>query len=57
MSHLQAFAESVWIVDGPHVRDFGVMFTTRMTVVKLSKRFIMGEFACACAVRYAQTYH
>ncbi|SPF41633.1 conserved hypothetical protein [Syntrophobacter sp. SbD1] len=36
MSDIQVFAENVWIVDGPPVRDFGVMFTTRMTVVKLS---------------------
>ena len=36
MADLQAFAENVWIVDGPNVRDFGVMFTTRMTVVRLS---------------------
>ena len=36
MPELQAFAENVWIVDGPPVRDLGVMFTTRMTVVKLS---------------------
>ncbi len=35
MSDLFAFAESVWIVDGPSVLDMGVMFTTRMTVVKL----------------------
>ena len=32
----QAFAQNVSIIDGPPVRDFGVMFTTRMTVVKLS---------------------
>ena len=36
MLDLQAFADNVWIADGPNVRDFGVMFTTRMTVVKLS---------------------
>jgi len=36
MSGLQAFAENVWIIDGPPVRDMGVMFTTRMSVVKLS---------------------
>ena len=36
MSDFPAFAENVWIVDGPNVRDFGVMFTTRMTVVRLS---------------------
>ena len=36
MFGLQTFANNVWIVDGPPVRDFGVMFTTRMTVVKLS---------------------
>ena len=36
MSDIQAFAPNVWIVDGPRVRDMGVMFTTRMTIVKLS---------------------
>jgi hypothetical protein len=36
MPDLQAFATDVWIADGPRVRDFGVMFTTRMEVVKLS---------------------
>lgn len=36
MPHLQAFAKDVWIADGPNVRGFGVMFTTRMVVVKLS---------------------
>ena len=36
MPGLQAFAENVWIADGPYVRDFGVTFPTRMTVVKLS---------------------
>ena len=36
MTDLQAFADNVWIVDGPNVRDMGIMFTTRMTVVKLS---------------------
>jgi len=33
---MHAFAHDVWIVDGPHVRDFGVLFTTRMTIVLLS---------------------
>ena len=33
---VQAFAPNVWIIDGPTVRDFGVLFTTRMTVVKLT---------------------
>ncbi|MGC1449776.1 MAG: DUF4336 domain-containing protein [Candidatus Sulfotelmatobacter sp.] len=36
MTDLQVFADNVWIIDGPNVRDMGVMFTTRMTVVKLS---------------------
>lgn len=36
MSALAAFADNVSTVDGPQVRDMGVMFTTRMTVVKLS---------------------
>ena len=35
-SGIQAFATNVLIVDGPNVRDMGVMFTTRMTVVKLA---------------------
>jgi len=36
MPELQAFATNVWIADGPNVRDFGVLFTTRMVVVKLN---------------------
>lgn len=32
---IQEFARNVSIVDGPNVRDFGITFTTRMTVVKL----------------------
>lgn len=36
MSSMQAFAQNVWIVDGPNVRDFGALFPTRMTVVKLA---------------------
>jgi hypothetical protein len=35
VTDLQAFAENVWIADGPLVRDMGVWFTTRMSVVKL----------------------
>lgn len=33
---MQAFAENVWIIGGPPVRDMGLVFTTRMTIVKLS---------------------
>ncbi|MGD0859355.1 MAG: DUF4336 domain-containing protein [Terracidiphilus sp.] len=36
MADLLTFGENIWIVDGPNVRDMGVMFTTRMAVVKLS---------------------
>lgn len=36
MSELQPFAENLWIIEGPPVRDMGFMFTTRMVVVKLS---------------------
>ena len=36
MPGLQEFGENLWIVDGPSVRDMGVMFTTRMAIVKLS---------------------
>jgi len=35
MQDLQSFGKNIWIVDGPNVRDMGVMFTTRMTIVKL----------------------
>lgn len=36
MPGMQAFAPNIWIIDGPIVRDFGVLFTTRMTVVRLA---------------------
>ncbi len=36
MSDLQEFGENIWTIDGPPVRDMGVVFTTRMVVVKLS---------------------
>lgn len=36
MPDLTAFGTNIWIVDGPKVRDMGLIFTTRMTVVKLS---------------------
>jgi hypothetical protein len=36
MPELQEFGENLWIVDGPNVRDMGILFTTRMTLVKLS---------------------
>ena len=36
MPECQTFAENVWIIDGPNVRDMGFMFTTRMTVVRLA---------------------
>jgi len=36
MPDLQAFAKNLLIIDGPPVRDMGVIFATRMTIVKLS---------------------
>ena len=36
MPDLHSFARNLWIADGPNVRDFGVVFTTRMTVAKLA---------------------
>lgn len=36
MPGLQEFAENVWIVDGPPVRFIGILFPTRMIVMKLS---------------------
>jgi Domain of unknown function (DUF4336) len=36
MAGIQEFAKNVWIADGPLVRDMGFIFTTRMTIVRLS---------------------
>jgi hypothetical protein len=36
MPEFQEFAKNVLIVDGPPVRDMGIMFTTRMSIVKLA---------------------
>jgi len=33
---IEEFAEDVWIVEGPNVRDLGVGFMTRMVVTRLS---------------------
>jgi Domain of unknown function (DUF4336) len=35
-TRLQRFGQNIWIADGPNVRDMGLLFTTRMTVIKLS---------------------
>lgn len=35
VSELRAFAENIFIVDGPPVRPFGVAFPTRMIIAKL----------------------
>ncbi|HTX79276.1 MAG TPA: DUF4336 domain-containing protein [Longilinea sp.] len=40
---LQAFGNNIWIVDGPQVWDMGVLFTTRMAVVKLADGSIWVE--------------
>jgi hypothetical protein len=32
---IQEFGENIWIIDGPKVRDMGILFTTRMVIVKL----------------------
>ncbi len=37
MVDIEEFAEKVWIVNGPTVRDMGFTFTTRMVIVKLSE--------------------
>lgn len=36
MPGLEEFGENLWIADGPLVRDMGFLFTTRMSVVRLS---------------------
>ena len=35
MAEFAEFAKNLWVVEGPHVRDFGMMFSTRMVIVKL----------------------
>jgi len=52
MAALSVFGENIWIVDGPDVRDMGVMFTTRMAVVKLSDGSLWVNSRLR-AVRYA----
>jgi Domain of unknown function (DUF4336) len=36
MAEWEQFADQLWVVEGPNVRDMGFMFTTRMTVARLS---------------------
>ena len=36
MAEWKQFANDLWVVEGPKVRDMGFMFTTRMAVAKLS---------------------
>ena len=36
MASFEEFAKDVWIVEGPNVRDLGVVFTTHMVVTRLS---------------------
>jgi hypothetical protein len=43
MADLTEFAPNVWIVDGPRVRDMGILFTTRMTIIKLSNGSVWVE--------------
>lgn len=35
MTECKQFADDLWIVEGPNVRDMGLVFTTRMAVAKL----------------------
>lgn len=36
MTEPRSFGKNIWTLDGPNVRDMGIWFTTRMTVIKLS---------------------
>ena len=36
MAEWEQFADDLWVVEGPNVRDMGFMFTTRMAIAKLS---------------------
>jgi hypothetical protein len=36
MAEFEEFADDLWVVEGPNVRDFGITFTTRMVIARLS---------------------
>ena len=36
MTECEKFADDLWVVEGPNVRDCGVIFTTRMVIARLS---------------------
>lgn len=36
MEEIREFANDIWLVEGPIVPDMGLLFTTRMTIVRLS---------------------
>jgi hypothetical protein len=36
MKECDQFADDLWIVEGPNVRDFEIVFTTRMIIARLS---------------------
>lgn len=43
MTELVPFGRDIWMADGPNVRDMGLLFTTRMTLVRLSNGSIWIE--------------
>jgi hypothetical protein len=65
VSELQPFGTDIWIAEGPNVRDMGLMFTTRMTIVRLHDGSIwvespvqldpeaLGEIQALGTVKYA----
>ncbi|MGI3170364.1 DUF4336 domain-containing protein [Pseudooceanicola sp. C21-150M6] len=36
LNKLKPFGQNIWIADGPHIRFYGMPFSTRMTVVRLA---------------------
>jgi hypothetical protein len=36
MKECEQFADGLWVAEGPSVRDFGIVFTTRMVIARLS---------------------
>jgi hypothetical protein len=51
MSDFSAFAEHIWIVEGPSVRDMRVMSTTRVTVVKICDGSLWVDPLFQCLLR------
>jgi hypothetical protein len=56
-SGLQPFAQNIWIVDGPLVLDMGILFPTRMTVVRLQNGSLWISSPVSVPFKNPQCHH